>query len=134
MCAPQLSTVDKVAKDCKLEPHKYKDNVKIPKLGFVDDVLDITKCGKATTLMNNYTTDAINERKLQLSKDKCVRIHVASKKARKTENVETCDPVLIDEWKVKRVKKEERIVLEDSHTGRVEIKTVQSHLYLGDLV
>ena len=38
------STVDKVAKDCPLPPIKYKKEVAIPKLGFVDDILDINRC------------------------------------------------------------------------------------------
>ena len=42
------TTVDKVSKDCDLPPYEYKKAVKIPKLGFVDDILDVTKCGEDT--------------------------------------------------------------------------------------
>ena len=38
------NSMDLIAKECKLEEFTYKDNVKIPKIGFVDDVLDINKC------------------------------------------------------------------------------------------
>ena len=117
-----------------MKEFEYKDKVKIPKLAFVDDMLDITKCGTATKEMNEYTTDALNKRKLQLSKDKCVRMHVASKKAKKKKQGSDCETVLIDEWKTKKVKKEESVKLEDEYSGKVELKTVESHLYLGDLV
>ena len=42
------STVDKVSKDCPLENFKYQNVIEIPKLGFVDDLLDINKCGVET--------------------------------------------------------------------------------------
>ena len=55
------TTIDKVSRDCKLKEFENKDKVKIPKLAFVDDMLDITKCGTATKEMNEYTTDALNK-------------------------------------------------------------------------
>ena len=53
--------------------------MKISKLGFVDDNVDITKCGDHTKQMNDYTTTEVNKRKLQLNTDKCVRMHVEMK-------------------------------------------------------
>ena len=64
------NTVDKVAKESPLEPFLYKKEVKVPKLGFVDDMVDINKCGKDTKNMNEYTTTEINKRRLQFSSDK----------------------------------------------------------------
>ena len=74
------STIDKISRDCKLKSYEYKNSVKIPKQGFIDDVLNINKCGEETKKMNEYTNYLINKRKLQMSKDKCVHIHVKSKK------------------------------------------------------
>ena len=75
------STVDKVAKDCPLEELKYKKDIDIPRLGFVDDICDINKCGSETKRMNAYTTTEINKRRLQFSADKCVRMHISNGKS-----------------------------------------------------
>ena len=74
------SSVDKISKDCPLKPFRYKETVEIPSLGFVDKLCDITKCGKETKAMNRYTMSEINKRMLQLSTDKCVRMHMKSKR------------------------------------------------------
>ena len=39
------STLDLVSKECPLKPYKYRNIVEIPKVGFLDDILDITYCG-----------------------------------------------------------------------------------------
>ena len=81
------SSVDKVAKDCPLETLKYKKEIDIPKLGFVDDICDMNKCGIETKQMNEYTTTEINKRRLQFGADKCIRMHIKNKKS---SNVRTC--------------------------------------------
>ena len=65
------ATTGEMEKDCELEPYKYKNKVDIPKMRFVDDLLDITKCGEDTVKMNHYTNDEVNKCKMQLNKDKC---------------------------------------------------------------
>ena len=73
------STIDKVSKDSPLDAFKYKDEVDIPKLGFVEDLLDINKCGKETKDMTVFTNSEINKRRLQVCGDKCVRMHIKAK-------------------------------------------------------
>ena len=63
------STMDKVSKDSPIENIKYKKEVDIPQLGFVDDVMDVKKCGIETVMMNNFTRSEINKRRLQFSAD-----------------------------------------------------------------
>ena len=70
------NSIDKISKDCNLKRFEYRKKDVIPKIGFVDDILDITKCGIETKIMNKYTTDEVNKRKLQLSYDKCSRMHL----------------------------------------------------------
>ena len=94
------SSVDKVAKDSPLPALRYKKEVEIPKLGFVDDMLDINKCGKETKDMNNYTTTEINKRRLQFSADKCVQMHIKSKSP---SNKGDCEKLYIDGWKEENV-------------------------------
>ena len=124
------NSMDLMAKECKLEEFDYRENVKIPKIGFVDDVLDINKCGKETLEMNHYTRDEMNKRKLQLSYDKCARMHVKGKSENRTE----CETVVIDEWETKKERKGSETQLRDVHKGEVPIRNVDEYLYLGDLI
>ena len=48
-------------------------------MGFLDDMADITVCGRPTELMCNYTNEEIGKRKLQFSSDKCKRFHIGKK-------------------------------------------------------
>ena len=93
MCS---TSIDKMARDCPLEPHKYKNAVDIPQMSFVDDVIDINKCGKKTQEMNTYTVNEVSKRRLQLSEDKCVRMHINSKRSSAKNK---CKAVYIDAWK-----------------------------------
>ena len=70
------NSMDKMSKECDLEKIKYKNKVEIPKLGYVDDIADITECGEKTEEMNKYTMKEMNERKLQMSTDKCAMMHI----------------------------------------------------------
>ena len=42
------NSMDKMSKDCPLDKLKCKDSVEVPKLGYVDDLTDITECGEKT--------------------------------------------------------------------------------------
>ena len=96
-------------------------------MGFVDDILDVTKCGKDTANMNEFTRNSINERKLQLNKDKCVRIHIGKRERE-------CETLKMDLWKTKRVECNGEVKLEDHYEGVSNIKSVTDHLYLGDSI
>ena len=124
-------TVDKIAKDCPLQPHKYMKDVDIPKISFVDDILDINKCGKETVEMNVYTRHEINKRRLQFSATKCVRMHIKSKNI---SSVATCENLFIDGWKEETYKSESKLKVRDVHVGDVPIKTVDHHSYLGSVI
>ena len=126
------NTMDVMSKECELEPHKYKEEVDVPKMGFVDDLLDINRCGEETVRMNEYTRNEINKRKLQLSYDKCARMHIKGKGEKEGEN--KCQKVVIDMWKEEKQRKGSKIEIEDRHAGPVEIKSVDTYVYLGDTV
>ena len=70
------STMDRISQECTLKPYKYREAVDIPKLGFVDDLVDIQPCGKETEEMNIFTNNQMNNRKLQCCIDKCHRMHI----------------------------------------------------------
>ena len=69
-------------------------------MSFVDDIVDFIKCGKETSDMNEYTVKEESKRRLQLSYDKCVRMHVTNK--RKSKN--SCENLVIDGKRIKRIK------------------------------
>ena len=85
----------------------YRDAVKIPKAGFLDDLLDITYCGLHTQQMNNYTNEEISKRKMHFSLDKCKRMHIG--KYKKCANIE------IDNWEVKCEEKNLSILPKNSY-------------------
>ena len=125
--------MDKIEKDSELTPVKYKDTVDIPKLGYVDDILDINKCGSNAVKMNNYTREEIGKRKLQFSVDKCARMHVEGKRHKGGER-KKCEDLYIDKWEVSKITVNEEIQLEDKYVGRVKIKEVNEYEYLGNIV
>ena len=49
-------------KECYVERIKFRDEVEVPKLSFVDDIVDIQECGKKTKELNQFTTRKITER------------------------------------------------------------------------
>ena len=74
-------------------------------MSFVDDIVDVNIFGKQTIEMNEYTSTEISKRRLQMSHDKCVRIHVKHKRNSKDkENTKECEKLEIDGWIVKKVK------------------------------
>ena len=124
------NTMDKISTDCPIKPFKYREKISIPKLGFVDDLFDIQKCKKFTKLVNVYTNEEISKRKLQLSKDKCKRMHISPKSSK---NIHSCDELLIDNWSVIITKSEgQPSKLIDLYNQQVVIQSVDSMDYLGD--
>ena len=114
------SSLDRVSTECKLEPYKYRSSVIIPKMGFLDDMADISVCGLQTKAMCQYTNEEIGKRKLQFSTDKCKRFHLGKK-------VNKCEPIHIDNWEVTENR-------EDKFAGLEEIKETDSYTYLGEIL
>ena len=65
--------------------YKYKNEVSIPSLWMVDDILSIHKCSTDTVRINAVINAFIETKKLTLSKSKCNRIHI-SKNPNRIEN------------------------------------------------
>ena len=59
--------------------YKYKNEVCIPSLGMVDDILSIQKCSMDSVKANAVINGFIESKKLTLSKKKCHRIHISKK-------------------------------------------------------
>ena len=81
-----------------LEPYKYKDEVELPTLGFVDDIISVSEIGYKTIRMNSFINAQLAMKKLRLGAKKCFVMHVGNEHDN-YKNVELC----IDGWDVKTV-------------------------------
>ena len=120
------NSMDVVSKDCKETLYKYREELDIPKLGYVDDLIDVQKCGDETKAMNEYTNDAKNKRKLQFNGDKSHRMHIGEDKV--------CESVYIESWKEEKENVDGKVLLKDVHEGKEFIKTVDEQIYLGEIL
>ena len=118
------STIDMIEKECNVERIKFRDEVEVPKLSFVDDIVDIHECGKKTKELNQFTTRKINERKLQLADDKTFRLHVGKEAS--------CTEISLDKWKKDNEDKKSEFI--DKYEGSSSIETKTEHEYLGLIV
>ena len=83
------NSIDKVGKKSLTEEagnlYLYKRMVKIPPLGFVDDILTVAKCGNQSLSLSSFINMQIESKKLQFhtpnatGKSKCHSIHVGKK-------------------------------------------------------
>ena len=124
------STMDKMSKDSGAKLLKYRGEVDILKMGFCDDILDANRCGNDIKKMHEETVDELNKRKLQVNKDKSVRIHISSKKGREKE----CKDLFVDSWSVVKEETDKGVILKDVYNGKHKVKNVESYEYLGNII
>ena len=76
------STMDKLGKEVYDDPslvYKYRGTVDVPPLEMVDDVITTSKCGTTTVTLNATVNSFVERKKLELSSEKCSRIHIGKK-------------------------------------------------------
>ena len=80
-CSVQIDTLGKelLAEDGD-KPYKYKGYVKIPALALIDDILTISDCGTDSIFMNASVQSKVNNKRLELSHQKCFKMHVGGSK------------------------------------------------------
>ena len=67
--------------------YRYKDNVNIIPLTYIDDIGAASRCGETSMKLNSYITTNIEAKKLKCNektveqKEKCFKMHVGSKKS-----------------------------------------------------
>ena len=75
-CTTQQDKLGKKAYENNNPIYIYKDSVAIPPMGYVDDVITISKCGN-DAVENNAIVNAFTEsKKVKYSVDKCKKIHI----------------------------------------------------------
>ena len=131
-CSLQIDGIGKESVDNSLEPYKYKDEVDIPALGFVDDIISISESGYKTARMNSFINAKLAMKKLRLGAKKCFVMHVGNEH----ESYKN-DQLLIDGWNVKTVESVltgeidwEDTLVEDMN----EISNITSEKYLGQIL
>ena len=60
--------------------YKYKNEVSVPSLGMIDDVLKIHKCSSDSVNSNAFINAFIESKKLTMGKSKCHRLHISKSK------------------------------------------------------
>ena len=124
--------VDTFGKECLQESkllYTYKDELGVPPLGMVDDVLAVSRCGVEAVEMNAFLNQKTRIKKLQFGPKKCHKLHVG-------ETLITCPDLYIDEWKLE--KKDEMMTgienLVDVQTSDHKIELKEDDKYLGDII
>ena len=134
--APLISSnlVDGFGKLCmEKNEHLYlfKDKVKVPPLGQVDDLVTINECGFKTTKSNSFINSKTNMAKLYFSAAKCKQMHVG-----KTKIEALCKDLEVDGWD-ERVEKNEvtgKYVKVDVEIGKVKMERIEETKYLGSII
>ena len=107
--------------------YKYKNQVGIPTLGMVDDILSIQNCSSDAVKVNGVINGFIESKKLTLSEKKCHRIHI-SKKQRITKE---CKELKVHDVKMTDSAKEKYLgdIVEKSGKIRATIEDRQKKGY-----
>ena len=114
-----------------LENHlyQYKNKVKLPPFGMIDDQLIIAKCGLGSALASAHLNSMTNIKKLQFGAHKTVKMHIGSP------NI-NCPQNIIDTFELKSTKDKASSILDmiDVEGDKHVLETVTSWKYLGDIV
>ena len=107
----------------------YKNKVKLPPLGMVDDQLTVAKCGLGSVLASAHMNASSNIKKLQFGAKKTVKMHVG-----KLNNI--CPQNLIDTFHLESTKKKTTSLLDmvDVEGEKHVMESVSSWTYLGDVI
>lgn len=93
-CTASMDKLGEIAYRTGKTLHTYKNEVQIPPLGMIDDVLAIAECGTQSVKTNTIINSFIDSKKLQLSSKKCHQIHI-EKMNSFAQNLKLMDP----EWR-----------------------------------
>ena len=98
------TTMDKLCKNIYKEDnllYKYRNNVAVPPLQMVDDIITASKCGATSRALNSTVNEFIKMKKLKLSEKKCAQIHIGAK-----ETKENCQEHKVKDGTMKTSEKE----------------------------
>ena len=108
-CSLQVESFGKESLKPELQPYKYKDEVPIPALGVIDDIITVSESGHQSDMMNSFINAKTALKKLQFGPQKCHIIHVG-----KEHSDFKKIPHYVEGWDVQEVT--------DFHTGGRDVK------------
>ena len=81
-CTTNMDKLNKITSSDSQLQYKYKGDSSIPigVLGFVDDTLGVSECGKESIKKNSFINSFIETQRQELSKEKSVVVHIGRKK------------------------------------------------------
>ena len=131
-CSVQIDGIGKESLNKHMEPYQYKQQVEIPALGWIDDLITVSESGHKTARMNSFINAQIAIKKLRLGAKKCFIMHIGNKQE-DYKNVQ----LFVDGWEVQTV---------DNYTAGEEewidtpaenmnaISHIDSERYLGQII
>ena len=126
-CSVQVYTFGKECMKENKHLYSYKNEVGVPPLAMVDDLLCISTCGLKSVEMNAYINAKTNVKKLQFGETKCHKMHVGLKN-------KCCLDLYVDALELRKTYEIFTNLedLVDEETGMSKLNP--SEKYLGDII
>ena len=122
--------VDSIAKEvAKVDAgYKYKEELDVPILGLIDDIIGISEAGYKAQIVNTILNLKSAEKGLQFGTSKCKKMIIGKETDRVRSN-----KIHVDKWSEKYVENEDtgETELEETYVGKIEIEEVNEYKYLG---
>ena len=115
-CTTTMDKLGKIKYDNPELLYNYKNSVGIPALEMVDDILYIQKCGVDSVKSNQIVNTFIENKKLELGKDKCHKIHCGRKS-------DLCPDLKVHDEKMQN-SVEEKYLGDQIHQSAKNVKTL----------
>ena len=97
-CSVHIDNIGKESLKPHMEPYTYKNEVEIPALGWIDDLITVSESGYKTARINALINAQIASKKLRLGAKKCFMMHVGNKHEDYKNN-----QLYVDGWDVQTV-------------------------------
>ena len=124
--------IDTFGKEC-VEENKllyfYKDELGVPPLAMVDDVLAVSRCGVEAVEMNAFLNQKTSIKRLQFGPEKCHQLHIRPAQI-------ICPDLYINQWKLEKKNEHETGIenLVDVQADDHKIELAEDEKYLGDII
>ena len=127
-CTTTMDKIGQMMYENKHLLYKYKNQVEIPSLGMVDNIMSIQKCSSNIVANNAIINSFIKSKKLRLSKTKCKRIHINK---RNDKNNKKCSELKVHDDKMADSEKEKYLgdILDRTGKNRATIEDRQRKGY-----
>ena len=87
MCTSTMDKLGKIAYNNNDMLYKYKNEVGVPPLQMVDNIISASKCVNQVVETNSAINTFVKLKKLELSKSKCSRLHIGKSKSKQCSNI-----------------------------------------------